>query len=253
VLEHVMAHRFPVEPGRRHVDDERVFPRPLAGREGVVELRVAVRPQLVDDHETGVQAVLQRPVRGEDPEDAAVGFALNDAAIRLQPVLKLRAGLHEPFRLVEHDPRLLGRRSGGVHLRRVLPGRQQPVQRDPGRQGALAVLAGDAQHRFAVDQLDLAGRGGALQERLPQPVMLPRLQPDGLTRPPALRLDNPVLHEPGDLRPIAEVVRRLPDGSGGHWTIVRSRRPSLSSSSAARDRRPTSARPSRVRATGVNA
>jgi hypothetical protein len=74
------------------------------------------------------------------------------------------------FGLVEHDPRLVAGGGGGVDLRPLLTVGDQQVERDPGRQRALAVLTrhgavGGAEAPEAVGPLPAEQAAG--DERLP--------------------------------------------------------------------------------------
>ena len=259
LLVDVPADRLAVEAGRGDRDDQRILAGQLAGGQRVVELRVLVGVELVDHHERGVQAVLQWCVGGEHPEDAVGRRAEDRRPLRLQVLPQLRRSLDELAGLVEDDPGLILRRSRGIDLGTGLVRRRRGRRERSPRRGSTCRSCGGRRS---------APRGRRCR-RSRRPGRARRGSPAATARRSAARRPSgpssagcSVSMKPATRSPMPGVVgRRLRLSllrlrwrrGRAHLTALRSGLPIFSVISSARLRRWSSARPRRVRATGVSA
>ena len=179
------AHRVAVMPGGGDLEDQRLASRARRRVELLDDLGSGMLMHLVHGGEVDVQPV---HLAGIGRERAEPGGGRQDREVvdrARHPCRERRAGRDHAFRLAEDDPRLIARGRGGIDMGAGLAIGHQRIERDPGQQGRLAVLAGD---------LDI-GRAEPPQPVGPFPAedgahheLLPRLQIEGLARPFARRV-----------------------------------------------------------------
>ena len=167
--------------GLQHIDD-------VAGLVGM---------QLVDDRAMHVQAVHGAGIGGERHEARGAGLDVQVVDQHLDPALERRGGADHALGLVEHDARLVAGGGGGVDLGALLAVGDQQVERDAGREGALAVLAGHG----AVGGAEAAQAIGALPaEQRADHERLPGSEGEGLAGPLALGVAQEAEEGDGMLR-----------------------------------------------------
>ena len=139
--------------------------------------------KLIDDGAMHVQPVHGAGIGGERHEARGGGGDMQVVDQHLDPAPERRGGADHALGLVEHDPRLVAGGGSRIDLGALLAVGHQQVERDAGRQGTLAVLAGHG----AVGGAEAPQTVGALPaEQRADHEGLPGRQREGLPRPLAL-------------------------------------------------------------------
>jgi hypothetical protein len=127
-----------------------------------------------------VEAIHGAGIRGERHELGRGGLDVQVVDQDADPASERGGGAHHALGLVEHDAGLIARGGGRVDLGALLAIGDQQIERDTGREGALAVLAGDGAIRGA----EAAQAIGALPaEQAADDERLPGRETEGLACP----------------------------------------------------------------------
>jgi hypothetical protein len=136
----LIADAVTVVAGGGDLEQQRLASGTGRGLQHVDHVSGPVRVQLVDDRAMHVQAVHGAGVGGQRHEARSAGLDVQIVDQHLDPAPERRGGADHALGLVEHDARLVTGGGGGVDFRALLAVSDQQVERDPGRQRALAVL-----------------------------------------------------------------------------------------------------------------